>query len=492
MLHTDYAHRTLNPKRDAGTGMRPDHGDLSFLEGVDRAFDRAAAVLQLPEGLAEHIKRANSVYMVRLPVEMRGGIRVFTGWRAVHSEHRLPTKGGIRYSLDVDQQEVEAMAALMTYKCALVDVPFGGAKGGLCINPKDHTPAELEAVTRRFTRELARKGYISPSLSVPGPDMGTGPREMAWMADTYRMLHPGDIDALACVTGKPVTQGGISGRVEATGRGVQEGLREFFRHEQDVKDAGLAGSLEGKRIAIQGFGNVGYHAAKFLSEEDGAIIVAIVEHDGALVSQRGIDVEALRHHRDETSSVRGFRDAEFVEDGRRVLEIDCDILVPAALEGQITTENAPRIQAKLVAEAANGPVTLEAEDVLRARGVTVIPDFYLNAGGVTVSYFEWIKNLSHIRFGRLQHRLDEMRAAQIIRLVESCVGKPVPAEVALGFSQGAQELDLVRSGLEGTMRRAYQEMREVKRSRKDIPDLRTAAYVVAVDKVARSYREMGI
>ena len=466
--------------------------DLSFLESVNRAFDRAVGLLDLPPGLSEQIKECNSIFQVRFPVEIRGEYRVFRGWRATHSEHRLPAKGGIRFAPEVGQDEVEALAALMTYKCAIVDVPFGGSKGGLCINPRDYSEEELERITRRFARELAKKGYISPSLNVPAPDMGTGPREMAWIADTYQTLFPSEIDAAACVTGKPREAGGIAGRVEATGRGVQFGLREFFRHPEDVKEAGLDGDLEGKRVVVQGLGNVGYHAAKFVEEENGARIIAVVERDGAITDTNGFEVEKVAEHLRSTGGVRGFPGAQYVADGRTVLESDCEILLLAALEGQITLGNAPRIRAKLIAEAANGPVTYGADEVLRSAGKVMIPDVYLNAGGVTVSYFEWIKNLSHIRFGRMERRLDEIRGSQIIELLESVTDRKVPEDLARRVRRGANELDLVRSGLDDTMRNAYGEMREIYRSRKEVPDLRTSAYILAIEKIARFYVDFGL
>ncbi len=466
--------------------------ELSFLEGVNRYYDQAEKTLDLPPGLGAKIKACNSVFMVRFPIGFRDGFKVFTGWRVVHSEHYLPVKGGIRYSPEVDQEEVEALAALMSYKCAIVDVPFGGAKGALRINPNDFDEISMERITRRFARELANKGYISPSLNVPAPDMGTGEREMAWMADEYRRMEPTDINAMACVTGKPVNQGGIRGRSEATGRGVQLGLREFFRHPEDVKRAGLAGSLAGKAIIIQGLGKVGYSAAKFLREEDDARIVGILEYNGALLNPDGINVEAAKQWQNEHGTFDGFEGGTFVADSKPLLEEECDILIPAAMEGQITTENAPRIKASLVAEAANGPVTFGAHKILRENGKVIIPDIYLNAGGVVVSYFEWIKNLSHIRLGRLGRRADEARGDHIVTALESMSGKSVPAALAERIRHGASELDLVRSGLDDTMREAYQEIREVFLTRKDIPDLRTAGFAVAIEKISRMNIVMGV
>jgi glutamate dehydrogenase (NAD(P)+) len=422
---------------------------------------------------------------------MRGTYRTFTGWRAVHSEHRLPVKGGIRYSPTVNQEEIEALAALMTYKCAIADIPFGGAKGGLRIDPRQYSEGELEVITRRFASELAKAGFISPSRNVPAPDMGTGPREMAWIAQEYRSLNPHELHANACVTGKPVTQRGIPGRLEATGRGVQYGLQEFFRYEDDVRAAGLDGGLEGKRVIVQGLGNVGYHAARFLSREDGAKIVAVLEHDGAIHDESGIDVDELRVYKEEHGCVRGYPHGRFEANGARLLEAPCDILLPAALESQITTRNAPLLRTKLVAEAANGPTTYEADQILKERGITVLPDAYLNAGGVAVSYLEWIKNLSHIHFGAMERRLEEIRGQELVRFVEAAVGRSLPPSMTAKVTTGADEIDRVRSGLQDTMRAAYRQIRERRLVTDEIDDLRTAAYVVAVEKIERFYRDTG-
>ncbi len=463
-----------------------------FLSGINKMFDRAVATLDLEPGLGEQIKQCNSVYQTRFPIKFKDGIRVFTGWRATHSEHRLPAKGGIRYAVHVDQGEVEALAALMSYKCAIVNVPFGGSKGALMINPMDYEQDDLERITRRFARELINKGFLGPSLNVPAPDMGTSQREMAWIASTYREHFPHDLNAMGCVTGKPVSQGGVAGRVEATGRGVQFGLREFFRHADDVKEAGLDGNLEGKRVIIQGLGNVGYHASRFLSEEDGAKIVAVIEHDGAIVNDDGINIQDLADHKWQTGGVKGYDGGKLVADGNKLLEAECDVLIPAALENQLTKDNAPNVKAKLVAEAANGPLTFEADEILRSRNIFVIPDFYLNAGGVAVSYFEWIKNISHIRFGRLDRRLDENRGQTLIDLFEHVSKTEIPKKFQDELMRGADELDLIRSGLDDTMRLAYQEVREIWRSRSAVVDLRTAAYADAISKIATAYRELGL
>lgn len=469
----------------------------SFRESVDLMFNRAASLMDLPPGLEEKIRVCNATYTVRFGVRLRGDIHTFTGYRSVHSEHMEPVKGGIRYALAVNQDEVEALAALMTYKCALVETPFGGSKGGLCIDPRQYEEHELEQITRRFAYELAKRDLINPSQNVPAPDMGTGEREMAWMADQYARMNTTDINARACVTGKPLNAGGIAGRVEATGRGIQYALREFFRHPEDIQKAGLLGKLDGKRIIVQGLGNVGYHAAKFLSEEDGSRIVGIIEWDGALYNPDGIDVESVRQWIIKHGGVSDYPDATHSAEGGAVLEEECDILIPAALEGVINLDNADRIKAPLIIEAANGPVTAGADEVLRDRGVVIIPDMYANAGGVTVSYFEWVKNLSHIRFGRMQRRQEESRHELIVSELERLdryLGDAwsMSPNFKAKYLKGADELELVRSGLDDTMRIAYQSMREVWHSRDDVEDLRTAAYIVAIDRVSKSYRAKGL
>ena len=464
----------------------------SFLDNVNLCFDRAAEAIELPDGLAQQIRTCNAICEVKFGVELRGGYEVFTGWRATHSEHLLPVKGGIRYATFADQQEVEALAALMTYKCSIVNVPYGGSKGALKIDPKKYTIDELEHITRRFTQELDKRGFIGPGLNIPAPDMGTDQRIMSWMADEYQRLHPGDINARGCVTGKPVHLGGIQGRIEATGRGVQYGLREFFRNPDDVKTAGLDGTLEGKRVIVQGLGNVGYHAAKFLQEEDGAKIIAILERDGALLNEDGLPVEDIVTHKDEKGGVEGFPGAQFVPGGAELLEHPCDILVPAAMEGVISQDNAGNIRTNVIAEAANGPVSYEADRILNEKGIFILPDAFLNAGGVTVSYFEWLKNLSHVRFGRMDRRYEEAQGQAILDVLEQALGKPVEGEARESLLTGPDELTLVRSGLDDTMREAYGEIHEEHLSNDKINDRRTAAFAVSIKKIAAIYESMDL
>ncbi|MEM8777025.1 MAG: Glu/Leu/Phe/Val dehydrogenase [Pseudomonadota bacterium] len=469
----------------------------SFRESVDLMFNRAVALMDLPPGLEEKIRVCNATYTVRFGVRLRGQIHTFTGYRSVHSEHMEPVKGGIRFAMGVNQDEVEALAALMTYKCALVEVPYGGSKGGLRIDPREWDEHEMEQITRRFAYELAKRDLIHPSQNVPAPDMGTGEREMAWIADQYRRMNTTDINSRACVTGKPINAGGIQGRTEATGRGVQYALQEFFRHPEDMKAAGLSGTLEGKRVVVQGLGNVGYHAAKFLSEEDGCLVTAIIERDGALIDDKGLDIEAVRTWIGSHGGVAGYPNAKYIENGSEVLEKECDILVPAALEGVININNADRVKAPLIIEAANGPVTAGGDEILRGKGTIIIPDMYANAGGVTVSYFEWVKNLSHIRFGRMNRRQEESRHQLIVGELERLdeflgEGWDMTPDFKDRYLKGAGELELVRSGLDDTMRASYQAMRETWHSRDDVEDLRTAAYLVSIGKVADSYRALGL
>jgi glutamate dehydrogenase (NAD(P)+) len=467
-------------------------GKISFFNSVENYVDKAASFTDIPKGLIEQIKACNLVLQMRFPVKIGNDFEVFEAYRVQHSHHRLPTKGGIRYSEMVDQDEVMALAALMSYKCALVDVPFGGAKGGIKINPKNYSVGDLEKITRRYTTELIKKNFIGPGIDVPAPDYGTGPREMAWIMDTYQAFKHGEIDAIACVTGKPVTQNGIKGRAEATGRGVYYGLRECVSYEADMKKIGLKPGMKGKTMVIQGLGNVGSNTGLISQKEGGVKIIGIAEYEGSIYSEKGIDIEKLLAFRKETGSIVGFPGTTKLEKNTSALELECDILVPAALENQITPENAPRIKAKIIAEAANGPVTADAEPILLAKGIVIIPDFYINAGGVTVSYFEWLKNLSHHRFGRLENRFNHNQYEGLLHKVEEMTGKKVSDRERDFLTRGGTEVDLVNSGLEDTMITAYQQIRETFLQHPDIKDMRTAAFVCSLKKIASDYVSMGI
>ena len=351
------------------------------LDSAIEQFNAAADRLQLDEGMREVLRHCKREFTVNFPVQMDDGtIRVFTGYRVHHNEARGPVKGGLRYSASVSLDEVRALSMWMTWKCAVAGLPYGGAKGGVIVDPRSLSRRELERLTRRFAADIGV--LIGPDKDVPAPDMGTDGQIMAWIMDTYSMMHGHSVPAV--VTGKPVSIGGSSGRVEATGRGV------LFVTQEACRDRGI--SLEGARVAVQGFGNVGSVAARLLSDA-GAKIVAISDSNGGLYNPDGIgdisEILALKH------------DAGFIPDGARgtritnaeLLELPVDILIPAALEGQLHGGNAARVQAPLIIEAANGPTTPEADRILNAKGTYVVPDILANAGGVIVSYFEWVQDL---------------------------------------------------------------------------------------------------
>ena len=466
-------------------------GHYSFFQGVERNFDKAAKYTRFEAGILEQIKACNSVYRMKFPVRIGDNIEVIEAYRVQHSHHKLPCKGGIRYSMDVNQDEVMALAALMTYKCAIVNVPFGGGKGGIKIDPKKYTTFELEKITRRYASELVKKNFIGPGIDVPAPDYGTGGREMSWIVDTYASLKPGEVDALACITGKPVTQGGVRGRTEATGLGIYYGIREVVSIKEDMDKLGLTTGIAGKKVIVQGLGNVGYHAAKFFYD-NGAIIVGLAEYEGGIYNEAGLDLYKVVEHRKSTGSILNFPGATNMTNSYATMEQPCDILIPAALENVINEGNADRIQAKIIGEGANGPLTPEADEILGKKGVMIIPDMYLNAGGVTVSYFEWLKNLSHVRFGRMDKRFSENQNTSILNAVENLTGKKASDAERKQIQHGPEEADLVYSGLEDTMIGSYHEIRDewVKLDRK--VDMRTAAFVVAINKVGVSYEELGI
>jgi glutamate dehydrogenase (NAD(P)+) len=464
----------------------------SFFESVEKSFDKASKFTKWEQGILDQIKACNSIYSMRFPVKMDDGhIEVIEAYRVQHSQHKSPCKGGIRFSMAVNQDEVMALAALMTYKCAIVNVPFGGAKGGIKISPRSLSTYELEKITRRYTSELVKKNFIGPGIDVPAPDYGTGEREMAWIVDTYQSLKPGEIDAAGCVTGKPISLGGVRGRKEATGLGVFYGVREVCLMEDQMKKLGLTVGVQDKKVIVQGLGNVGYYTTKFF-REGGAKVIAIAEYEGAILNADGLNEEDVFQHRKKTGSILNFPGATNIANSADALEMECDILIPAALENVIDKNNAPRIKAKIIGEAANGPLTPEADEILTNNGILVIPDMYLNAGGVTVSYFEWLKNLSHVRYGRLEKRFTENANIHILHQIEELTGKKVTEAEKEIIAHGPDEIDLVHSGLEETMINATKEIMDIWKANPAIPDMRTAAYVCAINKVGTSYAELGI
>ena len=458
---------------------------MSFKDNVNLHVDKSAKLLNFSDDLLEHLKSTHSLIKVNVGVVLDGKINNFTGWRAVHSEHILPTKGGLRYSETVDQDDTEALASLMTYKCAIVNIPFGGAKGGLKINPKNYTMPQLREITKAFASKLINKGFISPALNVPAPDVGTSEREMEWILETYKTLKPDDINYRGCVTGKPLHRGGIAGRTEATGRGIEEVVREIFRHEDVVKEAGLKNELKDNEIIVQGFGNVGSNLAKHLYNRDNAKIIAIGEYDGYLYNKKGIDINALIEFFQKNKSINNPKLGEFKNNPSELLELDCDILIPAALENAITIDNVDKIKTKLIIEAANGPISFEADQKLFEKGVMIIPDIYVNAGGVVVSYFEWVKDISHIRFGRVEKRFQEQKILDIIDLIDKKTNTKTDFDTIKKIIHGADEEDLAFSGLEDSMRNAFIEIYNAKKQIKK--SFRDSAYYVSLKKIRNFY-----
>jgi len=455
----------------------------NFLECVNMYYDRAAAMTGLKPGVLAAIKACDSVLRMQLSVKkVDGDVKVVTAYRAQHSHHRLPVKGGIRFPPHVDINETMALAALMTFKCAVVDVPFGGAKGGIKINPKEFTESELEKIVRSYTLELCKANFIGPGVDVPAPDMGTGPREMSWIKDTYEQFKQSDVNALACVTGKPLEQGGIRGRNEATGLGVYYGLRELLNKKSYMDKVGLKTGVAGKRVIVQGFGNVGSWSAKFF-HDNGAKVVCIVERDCYVYNPEGLPVPELLKYYATMKTLANFPGAKTVtENHLSGMELPCDVLIPAAMEQQITAHNAERIQAKVIGEAANGPTTPAAEAILEKKGVLVVPDLYMNAGGVVVSYFEWLKNLSHVRFGRLSRRFDERRGQSVVTALERLHKSTLSEVERESIVHGATEQDFAYSGLEDTMINSLDQTLATAEAHKT--NFRTAAYINAITKIA--------
>ena len=464
----------------------------NFLSDTTKYVNKALKHSDLSDGLANKIITCNSTYVVRFGVRLKGKIFTFEGWRSVHSEHMEPTKGGIRFDIDTHAEEVEALAALMSYKCAIINVPYGGSKGGLRINPAEWDENELEKITRRFAQELIKRDLISPSMNVPAPDIGTSSREMAWIADEYRKIHPSDINGAACVTGKPTSKNGLVGREEATGRGVQYIVREFFKNPELLKLTKLDNDLANKSFILQGFGNVGYNLAKFLTEDDGLNLIGIAEHNGGIFNQDGINVEHAKKYFIKNNSFQDYPKATYIKDSSLLLKRNCDVLIPAARENVITEKNADEISANLIVEAANGPISYKANQILNKKKIFVIPDILANGGGVAVSYFEWVKNLRHIRFGRLEKRRNQIQLNNLVEAIEAMTGKSMPKQYKEKFADGIEEIDLIRSGLDDMMIDGFQSVKKEFLENEKIPDFRTAAYKAAIEKIALSYDFIGL
>ncbi len=464
----------------------------NFLTDTTKYVNKALKYSDLSDGLANKIITCNSTYVVRFGVRLRGKIFTFEGWRSVHSEHMEPTKGGIRFDIDTHAEEVEALAALMSYKCAIINVPYGGSKGGLRINPAEWNEYELEKITRRFAQELIKRDLISPSMNVPAPDIGTSSKEMAWIADEYRKIHPSDINGAACVTGKPANKNGLVGREEATGRGVQYIVREFFKNPDLLKLTKLDNNLNNKSFILQGFGNVGYNLAKFLTEDDGLNLIGIAEHNGGIFNENGINVEHAKKYFIKNNSFQNYPKATFIKDSSLLLKRRCDILIPAARENVITEKNANDICASLIVEAANGPISYKGNQILNKKKIFVIPDILANGGGVAVSYFEWVKNLRHIRFGRLEKRRNQIQLNNLVEAMEAMTGKSMPKQYKEKFADGIEEIDLIRSGLDDMMIDGFQSVKKEFLENEKIPDFRTAAYKAAIEKIALSYDFIGL
>lgn len=485
LMNPNIKHLSRSPKKNFSTS-----NDGSFLDNTQKYYDQAAASFKDKKYL-DIIKEPRVSIEFTFPVERDNGtIELIRAYRVQHSHHVLPTKGGTRYADNIDLEECQALATLMTFKLSVHKVPFGGAKGGIKINPKNYSSGELLRITRRYTIEMVKRNTIGAGLDVPGPDLGTDSRIMNIMKDTVQTFYgKGDLFTSACCTGKTLSQGGIDGRVESTGLGVFYGIRECLNHAAFCKKIGIERGIKGKKFIVQGFGNVGYYSSKFLSES-GAILTGVSEYNSSCYNENGINTEDLFEYKKKHGTVKGFPGAtSWSNDEKNPFEVmfnKCDILIPAATENSINVDNMKKINAKIVAEAANGPTSVAADTYLTKQGVAILPDLVLNAGGVTVSYFEWLKNIEHRELGLIEKKWDTNMQLHLYKISAGDKFDPNVAKLLAG----ASEKNLVYSGLEQIMSHTLKSV--INESIESDISLRLAAYRRAISKIQQVYYEVGV
>ena len=467
----------------------------TFLQNAEKFFNIAASHTNIPEDYITLLKKPNSTIKLNIPLLRDDGtFTTIEAYRCHHKQHRLPVKGGTRISMECDLEEVEALALLMSLKLAVVEVPFGGAKGGLKMDQSKYSKREIERVLRRYIIELCKYNFIGAGIDVPGPDVGTTEWHMDIMKDTYHTLYGmQDFNQTAIVTGKSIMGGGINGRPESTGLGVFYCIHNVLQEDnyQDLrKKFNIEKGIENKTVIVQGFGAVGYNVSRYLVES-GAKIIGVQEWDGCVYNPYGIDVKDLKAYISANKSVQGYKDT--IQD-KEILSRECDILIPAALEKALNKRNAGNIKAKLIAEGGNGVTTVEADSLLQARNILIIPDILANAGGVTCSYFEWLKNIEHKQPGRLTTKWEEKSKKVLLKAIEgelNKVGINVPlTNLSKEVTKGGSDLDLVYTGLDNIMSIALHQT--VITAEKKNVSLRTAAFVNAIERIYRSYLSMGL